>query len=329
MRRFRNRRQLNYRSLLSWRISVHFPAFHQWRCQRRVRAGPGPSRRRRPASRDQAGRAGRVKRTVFALEAARPVCSAERRATATAGRGQARWGSPPSRSPKFPAGGMGLIFIAPVAGPGQRGRRRKNQIDQPGDHRRARGLPGDEGQDQQGQQPGCRARAAAAVAVRAGSGPGPASSPATRPWPASVPVPAAGAGTWGPVGGQVGVGLGPAPGGAELGVGGGGGGVVGDVAAVGPVGVGVGGDGPPRRPDLSVAQVRADREPQRLERVHRAPPGRRCHRSALVRWRVVLLGSGGGAGGGMMTDGTRAAGSDSGDGLGRATWTKVAPPWWM
>jgi len=31
----------------------------------------------------------------------------------------------------------------------------------------------------------------------------------------------------------------------------------------------------------------------------------------------------------MMTEGAGAVVSGSGEGFGRATWTKVAPPWWM
>src|SRR5213595_2448049 len=82
-----------------------------------------------------------------------------------------------------------------------------------------------------------------------------------------------------PVGpfGEVGVGLGAAPGGAQFGVGSRGGGVPGQVAAVGPVRVGGGGDPPPGGADVLVGQVGAFGQAERLKRVrvqaHRGSPG--------------------------------------------------------
>ena len=132
--------------------------------------------------------------------------------------------------------------------------------------------------------------------------------------------------------GQVGVGLGPAPGGAELGVGGGRGGVAGQVPAVGPVGVGGGGDRAPGGADLLVGQVGAGGQAERGERVragaHRGAPGpKRSSRPPGRRPAGPGRGSRRGLGRRGRAAAGRAAGSRvSGEGRGRATWTKVAVP---
>ena len=129
---------------------------------------------------------------------------------------------------------------------------------------------------------------------------------------------------------QVGIGLGAAPRGAQLGVGGGGLGVPGQVAAVGAVGVSGGGDGPPGSADGLVVQVGTFGQAEDGERVgaHRAAPGPKMS----SRSRVLGQGAGAGSprGAGSWITGCAGGGKRvSGDGLGRATWTKVAAPRWM
>jgi len=108
----------------------------------------------------------------------------------------------------------------------------------------------------------------------------------------------------------------------------------GQVAAVGPVGVGSGGDRPPGRADLLVAQVGPGRQPERRKRVrvHRAPPGPKASsRLAGPCGQVGGTGSGSRRGSGTWTSGPAAGAGSSvrGDALGRATCTNVAPPPWM
>jgi cytochrome P450 len=133
---------------------------------------------------------------------------------------------------------------------------------------------------------------------------------------------------------EVGVGLAAGPRGAQLGVGGRRGRVPGQVAAVGPVGVGGGGDRPPGRADLLVAQVGPGRQPEGRERVgvHRGPPGpKTSSRLAGPCGQAGGRGSGSRRGSGTWTTGSpaRAGSSVRGDALGRATCTNVASPPWM
>ena len=110
-------------------ISVHFLAFHQWRCQRRVgRAWSIPS----PSSRQPDKRAGRAGSSARFSRLRRHGWSAR----LSGGRRRPREGPgpegfPPSRSLKFPAGGMVL-----TSSPWWRGQvgRALNRTDEPGDH---------------------------------------------------------------------------------------------------------------------------------------------------------------------------------------------------
>ena len=134
--------------------------------------------------------------------------------------------------------------------------------------------------------------------------------------------------------GQVGVGLGPAPRGAQLGVGGRRGGVAGEVPAVGPVRVGGRGDLPPGGADLLVGQVGAFGQAERLERVRVGSSGwlrgRRSHPGRPAAATDQGPGPGAARAPGPGAAVLRAAGSRvSGEGRGRATWTKVAAPRWM
>jgi SAM-dependent methyltransferase len=137
--------------------------------------------------------------------------------------------------------------------------------------------------------------------------------------------------------GQVGVGLAARPRSAQFGVGRRRGGIGGQVTAVGPVRVGGCRDGAPRGPDLLIGQVRPGGQAQRLERVlvrvHPWPPGPKT--SSRLGGSGQEAGPGTGAGsrsGSGIQSGTFRAGAGSrvsGEGLGRATWTKVAAPRWM
>ena len=132
---------------------------------------------------------------------------------------------------------------------------------------------------------------------------------------------------------QVGVGLAASPRGPQLRVGRRRGGVPGQVPAVRAVRVGGGGDRAPGRPDLLIRKIRAGRQAERLERVHvhRVAPGPKTS-SRLAGGSGQVVGAGSRRGSGTRAAGSGAAGggsSVSGEGLGRATWTKVAAPRWM
>jgi len=117
-------------------------------------------------------------------------------------------------------------------------------------------------------------------------------------------------------------------GGAQFGVGGAGLGVAGQVSAVRPIGVGGGGDGAPGGADLLVGQGGVGGQAEHVERVtsvHGAAPGPN-RSSKLAGWDWVWRE---GLGPGTGVAGTGAPMRVSGEGRGRATWTKVAVPWVM
>ena len=131
---------------------------------------------------------------------------------------------------------------------------------------------------------------------------------------------------------QVGVGLRASPRGTQLGVGGRRRGVPGQVTAVGAVGVGGGGNSPPGGPDLLIGQVRAGGQAEGLERVQGSSGSSGSEDVIQARRVRPRSGAGSWRGSGTRAAGPGAAGGGSkvsGEGLGRATWTKVAAPRWM
>ena len=133
---------------------------------------------------------------------------------------------------------------------------------------------------------------------------------------------------------DVGIGLRAAPRGAQLGVCGAGLRIAGEIAAVGAVGVGGGGDGPPGRADRLVVQVGAFGQAESGERVgvHEAASGPKRSSRSRVGGGESGQGAREGSSRGVGSCGTGCAGGGrrlSGDGFGRATWTKDAAPWWM
>jgi hypothetical protein len=133
---------------------------------------------------------------------------------------------------------------------------------------------------------------------------------------------------------EVGIGLRAAPRGAQLGIGGAGLCVPGQVAAIGAVGVGGGGDGPPGGADRLVVQVGAFGQAEDGKRVgdHGAVPGPKMSSRSRVGGGESGHGPEAGSSRGVGTRIVGCAGGGSrvsGEGFGRATWTKVAAPWWM
>jgi SAM-dependent methyltransferase len=132
--------------------------------------------------------------------------------------------------------------------------------------------------------------------------------------------------------GHVGVSLAARPRGAQFGERRRRGGIDGQVTTVRPVRVSSRGDRPPRGPDLLIGQVRADGQPQCIERVHSDPPGPKTSSRSCGSGQTSGTGTGSRRGSGTRL-GSSSAGVGgirvSGEGFGRATWTKVAAPRWM